>query len=143
MKNRKRNEKIYHFYKIFGDHDYEERLTASFKEDRHSVTTKISTLVTFSPKFFRNKLETGLSILGIEEDDSPDNSDMLSLDAFVINPLLDLLYEYKKVDSTGARCAAEEMIDVLRRREANEDFPLRQIELIENAAGISKNELRR
>ena len=134
---------MYHFYKIFGDRDYEEKLTTSFKEDRHSITTKISTLVTFSPKFFRNELETGLSILGIEEGDSPDYSDMMSLDAFVINPLLDLLYEYKKIDSIGARYAAEEMIDVLRRREAYEDFPLRQIELIENAAGIRKNELRR
>ena len=131
---------MYHFYKIFGDRDYEERLTASFKEDRHSVTTKISTLVTFSPKFFRNELETGLSILGIEEGDSPDYSDMMSLDAFVINPLLDLLYEYKKADSIGARSAAEEMIDVLRRREANEDFPQRQIELIETAAGIREAE---
>ena len=45
---------MYHFYKIFGDRDYEEKLTTSFKEDRHSITTKISTLVTFSPKFFRN-----------------------------------------------------------------------------------------
>ena len=131
---------MYHFYKIFGDRDYEERLTASFKEDCHSVTTKISTLVTFSPKFFRNELETGLSILGIEEGDSPDYSDMMSLDAFVINPLLDLLYEYKKIDSIGARYAAEEMIDVLRRREAYEDFPLRQIELIETTAGIREAE---
>ena len=131
---------MYNFYKIFGDRDYEEKLTTSFKEDRHSVTTKISTLVTFSPRFFRNELETGLSILGIEEDGSPDYSDMMSLDVFVINPLLDLLYEYKKVDSIGARCAAEEMIGVLRRREANEDFPLRQIELIENAAGIREAE---
>ena len=131
---------MYHFYKIFGDRDYEERLTASFKEDRHSVTTKISTLVTFSPKFFRNELETGLSILGIEEGDSPDYSDMMSLDAFVINPLLDLLYEYKKVDSIGAKYAAEEMIEVLRRREAYEDFPQRQIELIETTSGIRKAE---
>ena len=134
---------MYHFYKIFGDRDYEKRLTTSFKADRHSVTTTISTLVTFLPKFFRNELETGLSILGIEEGNSPEYSEMIRMDAFVINPLLDLLYEYKKVDSTGARCAAEEMIDVLRRREAYEDFPLRQIELIENAAGISKKELRR
>ena len=125
---------MYHFYKIYGDQDYEERLTASFKEDRNSITTKISTLVTFSPKFFRNELDTGLCILGIEEGDSPDYSDMMSLDALVINPLLDLLYEYKKVDTTGARYAAEEMIDVLLSREANEDFPQRQIELIEDAA---------
>jgi len=131
---------MYHFYKIYGDRDYEEKLTASFTEDRHSVTTKISTLVTFSPKFFRNELETGLSILGIEEGDSPDYSDMMSLDAFVINPLLDLLYEYKKVDSIGAKYAAEEMIEVLRRREAYEDFPQRQIELIETTSGIRKAE---
>jgi len=139
VKNRKGNEEMYHFYKIFGDPAYEEKLTASFKEDRYSVTTKISTLVTFSPKFFRNELETGLSILGIEEGDSPDYSDMMSLDAFVINPLLDLLYEYKKVDKTGARYAAEEMIDVLQRREAYEDFPQRQIELIETAAGVRQD----
>ena len=131
---------MYHFYKIYGDRDYEKRLTASFTEDRHSVTTKISTLVTFSPKFFRNELETGLSILGIEEGDSPDYSDMMSLDAFVINPLLDLLYEYKKVDSIGAKYAAEEMIEVLWRREAYEDFPQRQIELIETTSGIRKAE---
>ena len=131
---------MYHFYKIYGDQDYEERLTASFTEDRHSVTTKISTLVTFSPKFFRNELETGLSILGIEEGNSPEYSEVMSMDAFVINPLLDLLYEYKKVDSIGARYAAEEMIGVLRRREANEDFPQRQIELIETTSGIRKAE---
>jgi len=40
------------------------------------------------------------------------------------------------VDKTGARYAAEEMTDVLLRREAYEDFPQRQIELIETAAGI-------
>lgn len=129
---------MYHFYKIFGDQAYEKRLTESFKEDQHSVTTEISTLVTFSPKFFRNELETGLSILGIEEDDSPEYSDMMSLDALVINPLLDLLYAYTKVDRIGARCAAEEMVEVLQKREAYEDFPQRQIELIESAAGIKK-----
>ena len=104
---------MYHFYKIYGDLDYEKRMEKSFKEDRHSVTTKISTLVTFSPKFFRNELDTGLSILEIEEGDGPDYSDMMSLDAFVINPLLDLLDEYQKVDKTGAKYAAEEMIEVL------------------------------
>jgi len=36
--------------------------------------------------------------------------------------------------------AAEKMIDVLQRREAYEDFPQRQIELIETAAGIKKSE---
>ena len=131
---------MYHFYKIFGDRAYEERLTATFKEERHSVTTRISTMVTFSPKFFRNELETGLSILGIEEGNSPEYSDLMSLDAFVINPLLDLLYEYKKVDKTGAGYAAEEMIDVLQKREACEDFPESQIELIETASGLRKTE---
>ena len=134
---------MYHFYKIFGDQAYEKSLTESFKEDQHSVTTKISTLVTFSPKFFRNELETGLSILGIEEGDSPDYSDMMSLDAFVINPLLDLLYEYKKLDGIGARNAAEEMAEVLQKREAYEDFPQQQIELIETAAGIRNAEKKR
>ena len=129
---------MYHFYKIFGDRDYEERLTTSFKADRHSVTTTISTLVTFSPKFFRNELETGLSILGIEEGNSPEYSEMISMDAFVINPLLDLLDEYQKVDKIGARFAAEEMIEVLRRREACEDFPESRIELIKTAAGIGR-----
>lgn len=51
---------------------------------------------------------------------------MMSLDAFVINPLLDLLCEYKKVDKTGAQYAAEEMIEVLQRREAYEEFPQSQ-----------------
>ena len=129
---------MYHFYKIFGDRDYEEKLTTSFKEDRHSITTKISTLVTFSPKFFRNELETGLSILGIEEGNSPEYSEMISMDAFVINPLLDLLDEYQKMDKIGARFAAEEMIEVLRRREACEDFPESRIELIKTAAGIGR-----
>ena len=129
---------MYHFYKIFGDRDYEERLTTSFKADRHSVTTTISTLVTFSPKFFRNELETGLSILGIEEGNSPEYSEMIRMDAFVINPLLDLLDEYQKVDKIGARFAAEEMIEVLRRREACEDFPESRIELIKTAAGIGR-----
>ncbi len=129
---------MYHFYKIFGDRDYEERLTTSFKADRHSVTTTISTLVTFSPKFFRNELETGLSILGIEEGNSPEYSEMIRMDAFVINPLLDLLDEYQKVDKIGARFAAEEMIEVLRRREAGEDFPESWIELIKTAAGIRR-----
>lgn len=129
---------MYHFYKIFGDRDYEERLTTSFKADRHSVTTTISTLVTFSPKFFRNELETGLSILGIEEGNSPEYSEMIRMDAFVINPLLDLLDEYQKVDKIGARFAAEEMIEVLRRREAGEDFPESRIELIKTAAGIRR-----
>jgi hypothetical protein len=138
VKNQKRNEKMYHFYKIYGDQDYEERLTASFTEDRHSVTTKISTLVTFSPKFFRNELETGLSILGIEEGNSPEYSEMMSMDALVINPLLDLLDEYQKMDKIGARFAAEEMIEVLRRREACEDFPESRIELIKSAAGIGR-----
>ena len=129
---------MYHFYKIFGDRDYEDKLTTSFKEDRHSITTKISTLVTFSPKFFRNELETGLSILGIEEGNSPEYSEMMSMDAFVINPLLDLLDEYQKMDKIGARFAAEEMIEVLRRREACEDFPESRIELIKSAAGIGR-----
>jgi len=51
---------MHHFYKIFGDQAYEKRLTASFKEDRRSVTTKISTLVTFSPKFFEMNWKQGL-----------------------------------------------------------------------------------
>ena len=127
---------MYHFYKIFGDSEYEERLKNSFKKEAHSVTTQIHTLVTFSPGFFRNELETGLSILGVEEGDSPDWSDLMALDAFVINPLLDLLYEYVKVDRIGARSAAEEMIEVLSAREFCEDFPERQIELLKSAARI-------
>ena len=127
---------MYHFYKIFGDSEYEERLKNSFKKEAHSVTTQIHTLATFSPGFFRNELETGLSILGVEEGDSPDWSDLMALDAFVINPLLDLLYEYVKVDRIGARSAAEEMIEVLSAREFCEDFPERQIELLKSAARI-------
>ena len=127
---------MYHFYKIFGDSEYEERLKNSFKKEAHSVTTQIHTLVTFSPGFFRNELESGLSILGVEEGDSPDWSDLMALDAFVINPLLDLLYESVKVDRIGARLAAEEMIDVLSVRESCEDFPERQIELLKSAARI-------
>ena len=30
--NQKKNEKMYHFYKIIGDRDYEEKLTTSIKE---------------------------------------------------------------------------------------------------------------
>ncbi|MBR3241480.1 MAG: hypothetical protein IKF90_02110 [Parasporobacterium sp.] len=127
---------MYHFYKIFGDSEYEERLKNSFKKEAHSVTTQIHTLVTFSPGFLRNELESGLSILGVEEGDSPDWSDLMALDAFVINPLLDLLYESVKVDRIGARLAAEEMIDVLSVRESCEDFPERQIELLKSAARI-------
>ena len=92
--------------------------------------------MTFSPGFFRNELESGLSILGVEEGDSPGWSDIMALDAFVINPLLDLLYEYVKVDRIGAWLAAEEMIDVLSVRESCEDFPERQIELLKSAARI-------
>ena len=127
---------MYHFYKIFGDSENEERLKNSFKKEAHSVTTQIHTLVTFSPGFFRNELESGLSILGVEEGDSPDWSDLMALDAFVINPLLDLLYEYVKVDRIGARLVAEEMIDVLSVRESCEDFLERQIELLKSAARI-------
>ncbi len=127
---------MYHFYKIFGDSAYEERQLNSFKNEPHSITTQINTLVTFSPGFFRNELETGLSILGIEESDSPDWSDLMALDALVINPLSDLLNEYAKVDRIGAKHAAEEMIEVLNLRESCEDFPERQIELPKSAAGI-------
>ena len=130
---------MYHFYKLYGDAAYEERLLSSFKEEPHSVTKMISALVTFSPRFFRNELEIGLSVLGIEEGDSPSYGDLIGLDAFVINPLLDLLDEYRKADRIGAARAALEMKEVLQRREACEDFPQRQIELIEAAAGIGEN----
>lgn len=127
---------MYHFYKIFGDSAYEKRQLNSFKKEPHSITTQIKTLVTFSPGFFRNELETGLSILGIEEEDAPDWSELMALDALVINPLLDLLYEYVKVDRNGAKLAAKEMIEVLSVRETCEDFPERQIELLKSVVGI-------
>lgn len=127
---------MYHFYKIFGDSAYEERQLTAFKRESHSIITQISTVVTFSPLFFRNELETGFTVLGIEEGDAPQWSDLMPLDALVINPLLDLLYEYVKLDKTGARLAAREMIGVLSERESCDDFPQRQIELIEKATGI-------
>ncbi len=131
---------MYHLYKLYGDSTYEERKLSAFKNEPHSITTRISTLVTFSPQFFRNELEIGLSILGIEEGESPQYSDMIALDAFVINPILDLLNEYRQLDRIGAKRAAEEMTDVLQSREGFEDFPQRQIELIKMAAGVIKAE---
>ncbi len=131
---------MYHLYKLYGDAVYEESKLSAFKNEPHSITTRISTLVTFSPQFFRNELEIGLSILGIQDGDIPQYSDMMALDAFVINPLLDLLNEYRQLDRTGAKCAAEEMTDVLLGREGFEDFPERQIELIKMAAGIIEAE---
>jgi len=126
---------MYHFYKAYGDRDYEEHLLQNFKSEPHCVTTKISTLVTFSPKFFRNELEIGLNTLGCDIDMSW--SDILPLDTLVINPFLDLLYEYKLIDSEGAKQAADEMINVLLRGGECEDFPQQQIELIEECAEIA------
>ena len=76
--------------------------------------------------------------MGIEEGDAPQWSDLMPLDALVINPLLDLLYEYIKLDKTGARLAAHEMIEALNEREPCDDFPQRQIELIEQATGVKE-----
>ena len=129
---------MYHFYKIYGDLDYEERQIDAFKKEPHSITAQISTVVTFSPQFFRNELEIGFTALGIEEGDAPQWSDLMPLDALVINPLLDLLYEYIKLDKTGAKLAAHEMIEALNEREPCDDFPQRQIELIEQVTGIKK-----
>ena len=50
--------------------------------------------------------------MGIEEGDAPRWSDLMPLDALVINPLLDLLYEYVKLNRNGARLAAHEMIGI-------------------------------
>ena len=121
---------MYHFYKLYGDSDYEKRLTDSFRKEEHSVTTKISDIVTLSPGFFRNELEIGMKVLGADVNISW--KDLTALDALVIYPLIDLLYEYAKIEPEGAGIAAEEMKKVLMEVNAAdaEDFPERQIELI-------------
>ena len=127
---------MYHFYKAYGDQNYEQRQLAAFKAEPHAITTKISTLVTFSPSFFRNELEIGLSTLGLDPEigDKPSLTEMMALDILVINPLLDLLCEYAALDRTGAHLAAVEMEKVLLACAPCDDFPERQIELIEEAA---------
>lgn len=125
--------RMYHFYKAYGDKEYEEHLQESFESEPHSITTRISTQVTFSPSFFRNELEIGLTTLGMDPDigDKPNLTELMGFDILVLNPLLDLLYEYAKVDKTGAHLAALEMEKVLLKCSPNDDFPDRQIELLE------------
>lgn len=127
---------MYHLYKLYGDLDYEERKRREFMGEEHSVTTKVASLVTLSPGFFRNELEIGLNVLGMDLDTKW--SDLMAFDALVLNSLIDLLYEYSKLDREGARLAAEEMKEVLRAVETvdAEDFPERQIEVIDHAAGV-------
>lgn len=124
---------MYHFYKLYGDSEYEKRLSDSFAGEEHSVITKISALVTLSPGFFRNELEIGLNVLGADVNISW--KELTALDALVINPLIDLLYEYAKIEPEGAGIAAEEMKKVLRSVNAAdaEDFPEWQIKMIEEA----------
>ena len=124
---------MYHFYKLYGDSDYEKQLTDSFQKEEHSVTTKISALVTLSPGFFRNELEIGLNVLGADVNISWKH--LTALDALVIYPLIDLLYEYAKIEPEGAGIAAEEMKKVLMEVNAAdaEDYPEWQIKMIEEA----------
>lgn len=128
---------MYHLYKLYGDTDYEKRKRAEFAKEDHYLVANVSSLVTLSPGFFRNELEIGLNVLGMDLEASW--SDMMAFDALVLNPMVDLLHEYAELDSVGARLEAEEMKDVLQNVDAAdaEDFPERQIEIIERAAGIS------
>ena len=129
---------MYHFYKAYGDRNYEEHLFRSFQSEPHSVTTRISTQVILSPLFFRNELEIGLNALGCDINMSW--SDILSFDTLVMNPLLDLLYEYKRLAPEGARLAGEEMINALIEVGKCKDFPKNQIELIEECVGIARRQ---
>ena len=124
---------MYHFYKLYGDSDYEKRLTDSFQQEEHSVTAEISAFVTLSPGFFKNELEIGMNVLGADANISW--KDLTALDALVIYPLIDLLYEYARIEPDGAGMAAEEMKKVLMEVNAAdaEDFPEWQIKMIEEA----------
>jgi hypothetical protein len=64
-------------------------------------------------------------------------SDILPLDTLVINPLIDLLYEYKRIDPEGAKIAADEITNALLEVGECKDFPETQIALIEECVGIT------
>ena len=112
---------MYHIWKAFAD-DPGEKLRR-YKAQLHSVTVPTNDLVTLCPAFFRDELELGMSIIGIES--GSDYHEMMALDTLVINPLLDLLRLYKQADPIGARIAVDEMTEVLMRvgKTYNDVFP--------------------
>ena len=71
-----------------------------------------------------------MNVLGA--DDNIGWRDLMPLDALVMNPLMDLLYEYARIEPEGAKAAAEEMKKVLMSVNPAdaEDFPEWQIGMI-------------
>lgn len=127
---------MYHLFKSFAESEDEitERLK-TYADEPHGVVIPYTTVLWLSPSFFRDELELGLHICGC--DNFLGYSAVMEFDALVLNPLTDLLEEYAKADSVGARIAAEEMIRILEHVDTDDDtFPESEIAIILQSCGI-------
>ena len=119
---------MYHLWKAFADNPIEK--LCYYKAQPHSVTVPTNDVVTLCPAFFREELELGMSIVGIESGSG--YHEMMSMETLVINPLLDLLRVYKQADYIGAQIAVDEMTEVLMTvgKTYHDDFPDSTIALL-------------
>ena len=94
----------------------------------------VSHLQSLIPSFFRDELEFGLTACGYIEDEPLGWPEGMTFMTLVVNPLLDLLAEYRNIDADGAYLAAEQMIHVLEQLSAEDEEMLsRAVSLIRHA----------
>jgi hypothetical protein len=100
---------------------------------------RLTESINLCPEFFRDELRAALKI--ISDDGFISEKTVPALEAFVLNPLLDKLRSYCRMDQDGAKMIAEEMADMLRTlRSDDQSFPAAQIGLITDRIGEALSE---
>ena len=122
---------MYHLYKAFAQSEESSRKREqAYAAEKYGVTIPYTSMVTLSPSFFKEEMETGLSVC-IGGETHLSYGDVMTFTTLVLNPLLDLLAEYARVEPDGAQLAAQEMIRLLDELDADDTaFPEEEIELI-------------
>ena len=125
---------MYHLYKAFAQSEESSRKREqAYAAEKYGVTIPYTSMVTLSPSFFKEEMETGLSVC-IGGETYLRYSDVMTFTTLVLNPLLDLLAVYAAAEPEGALVAAQEMIELLDELDADDTaFPEEEIELIRQA----------
>ena len=90
---------------------------------------RLTESINLCPEFFRDELRAALKI--ISDNGFISDKTIPALEAFVLNPLLDKLRSYCRMDQEGARMIADEMAVMLKTVQSDdESFPAAQIGLI-------------
>ena len=90
---------------------------------------RLTESINLCPEFFRDELRAALKI--ISGNGFISRNTIPALEAFVLNPLLDKLRSYCRMDQEGARMIADEMAVMLKTVQSDDDtFPMTQISLI-------------